>query len=209
MIYPVVSPRSPDYFFPPWFTNDASARPDRRGAHGRRPGTTGCLARDRREPCRGGRVHSPVHRLQLPAALLEPSRLPGFPAAVQRSCRPRLALPALTGAAATLVVRVPELAGAVAEGFEARIRGLEEESLSPFAVRSYETRGRAVPRGRVPAADAVPARPRPHRPLEVVPPAQVQDAGLHGAARATTSARGSRTRSRPPGSRASSPARCG
>jgi len=38
---------------------------------------------------------------------------------------------------------VPELAGAVAEGFEARIRALEEESLSPFAVRSYETSGRA------------------------------------------------------------------
>ncbi len=40
---------------------------------------------------------------------------------------------------------MPEFAGAVAESFEARIRGLEEESLSPFAVRSYETRGRAVP----------------------------------------------------------------
>ncbi len=38
---------------------------------------------------------------------------------------------------------MPELAGAVAESFEARIRALEEESLSPFAVRSYETRGRA------------------------------------------------------------------
>ena len=40
---------------------------------------------------------------------------------------------------------MPELAGTVAEGFEARIRALEEESLSPFAVRSYETRGRAAP----------------------------------------------------------------
>ena len=39
---------------------------------------------------------------------------------------------------------MPELAGAVAESFEARIRALEEESLSPFAVRSYETRGRAA-----------------------------------------------------------------
>jgi len=38
---------------------------------------------------------------------------------------------------------MPELAGAVAESFEGRIRALEEESLSPFAVRSYETRGRA------------------------------------------------------------------
>jgi dGTPase len=38
---------------------------------------------------------------------------------------------------------MPELAGAVAAGFEARVRGLEAETLSPFAVRSYETRGRA------------------------------------------------------------------
>jgi dGTPase len=37
-----------------------------------------------------------------------------------------------------------ELAGAVAESFEDRIRALEEESLAPGAVRSYETRGRAV-----------------------------------------------------------------
>jgi len=39
---------------------------------------------------------------------------------------------------------MPELAGAVADGFEARIRSLEEDQLSPLAVRSYETRGRAV-----------------------------------------------------------------
>ncbi|MFN8186251.1 MAG: deoxyguanosinetriphosphate triphosphohydrolase [Gaiellales bacterium] len=38
----------------------------------------------------------------------------------------------------------PELAGTVANGFEARIRALEDEALSPLAVRSYETRGRAV-----------------------------------------------------------------
>jgi dGTPase len=38
---------------------------------------------------------------------------------------------------------MPELAGAVAESFEARVRALEEEWLSPYAVRSYETRGRA------------------------------------------------------------------
>jgi dGTPase len=38
---------------------------------------------------------------------------------------------------------MPELAGAIAEGFEARIRSLEEDSLSAVAVRSYETRGRA------------------------------------------------------------------
>ncbi len=39
---------------------------------------------------------------------------------------------------------MPELAGAVAERFEARIRAFEDEFLSPFAVRSYETRGRAA-----------------------------------------------------------------
>jgi dGTPase len=38
---------------------------------------------------------------------------------------------------------MPELAGAVAEQFEARIRAREEDALSPFAVRSYETRGRS------------------------------------------------------------------
>jgi dGTPase len=40
---------------------------------------------------------------------------------------------------------VPELAGTIADGFTARIRGLEEDALSPQAVRSYETRGRIVP----------------------------------------------------------------
>lgn len=39
----------------------------------------------------------------------------------------------------------PELTGTVADGFEARTRALEEEHLSPLGVRSYETRGRAVP----------------------------------------------------------------
>jgi dGTPase len=37
---------------------------------------------------------------------------------------------------------VPELAGRVAERFEERVREDEERSLSPLAVRSYETRGR-------------------------------------------------------------------
>ena len=39
---------------------------------------------------------------------------------------------------------MPELAGKVAEGFEQRVRAWEEQWLSPFAVRSYGTRGRAV-----------------------------------------------------------------
>jgi len=37
---------------------------------------------------------------------------------------------------------MPELAGRVADAFEARIRAQEESALSPLAVRSYETRGR-------------------------------------------------------------------
>src|SRR5919205_3507692 len=37
---------------------------------------------------------------------------------------------------------MPELAGSVADAFEARIREHEERWLSPLAVRSYETRGR-------------------------------------------------------------------
>jgi dGTPase len=37
---------------------------------------------------------------------------------------------------------MPELAGRVADAFEARIRAAEEESLSPLAVRSYDTHGR-------------------------------------------------------------------
>jgi dGTPase len=38
---------------------------------------------------------------------------------------------------------MPELAGSVADAFAARIRAAEERTLSPKAVRSYETRGRA------------------------------------------------------------------
>jgi dGTPase len=37
---------------------------------------------------------------------------------------------------------MPDLAGRVAEAFEARVRDREEQWLSPLAVRSYETRGR-------------------------------------------------------------------
>src|SRR5829696_4896145 len=37
---------------------------------------------------------------------------------------------------------MPELAGRVADAFEARVRAREEQELSPLAVRSYETRGR-------------------------------------------------------------------
>src|SRR5215210_1886266 len=38
---------------------------------------------------------------------------------------------------------MPELAGRMADAFEAQIRGHEDGWLSPLAVRSYETRGRA------------------------------------------------------------------
>jgi dGTPase len=46
---------------------------------------------------------------------------------------------------ATSIVGVPELAGTVADAFEAGVREHEERWLSPLAVRSYETRGRAAP----------------------------------------------------------------
>ena len=39
---------------------------------------------------------------------------------------------------------MPELAGRVADAFEARVREQEKRWLSPLAVRSYETRGRAI-----------------------------------------------------------------
>ena len=38
---------------------------------------------------------------------------------------------------------MPEVAGRVADAFEARLRAVEEDALSPLAVRSYESRGRA------------------------------------------------------------------
>ncbi len=37
---------------------------------------------------------------------------------------------------------MPDLAGRVADAFEARVRAAEEEQLSPLAVRSYDSRGR-------------------------------------------------------------------
>jgi dGTPase len=40
---------------------------------------------------------------------------------------------------------MPELAGRVADAFEARLRAHEERALSPLAVRSYETAGRLRP----------------------------------------------------------------
>src|SRR5881409_679837 len=40
---------------------------------------------------------------------------------------------------------MPETAGQVAHAFESRVREQEEHSLSPLAVRSYQTRGRAQP----------------------------------------------------------------
>src|ERR687897_3006794 len=40
---------------------------------------------------------------------------------------------------------MPDLAGRVADAFEARIRAAEDELLSPLAVRSYETDGRQRP----------------------------------------------------------------
>ena len=51
-------------------------------------------------------------------------------------------------------------------------------SSSPSTRRASYPAERADRRARQPAAHAVPARPRPDRPLEVLPPAEAQDPGL-------------------------------
>ena len=65
----------------------------------------------------------------------------------------------------------------VAERFAARIREAEALHLSPLG---HAVLSGAPPRARggLRAADAVPARPRPDRPLQGVPAAQAQDAGV-------------------------------
>ena len=73
-------------------------------------------------------------------------------------------------------------AHAVEPAFEARIRAWEEAALAPAAQRSYPADRRPA-RGRLRPAHPVPARPRPDRAREVVPPAQAQDAGLRRAGR--------------------------
>ena len=50
--------------------------------------------------------------------------------------------PALAAGATTTLDPMTELAGTVADAFEASVRGHEQQWLSPLAVRSYETRGR-------------------------------------------------------------------
>src|ERR1044071_6404291 len=40
---------------------------------------------------------------------------------------------------------MPEIAGRVADAFAERLREQEEQTLSPLAMRSFETRGRATP----------------------------------------------------------------
>ena len=71
--------------------------------------------------------------------------------------------------------------GPVADTFLARLDAEEASRFSPLAVRSSQTRGRLVAEDPVRAAQPVPARPRPHRALQGVPPPQAQDAGLRRA----------------------------
>src|ERR671928_1703445 len=66
-------------------------------------------------------------------------------AAPTQASPPVRAGPKATPAPPTTLDVVREVAGTVAEGFEARVREHEERWLSPLAVRSYETRGRARP----------------------------------------------------------------
>ena len=53
--------------------------------------------------------------------------------------------PETTPETAATLARMTEVAKRVGDGFAARIQALEARSLSPLAVRSYETRGRAEP----------------------------------------------------------------
>ena len=71
-----------------------------------------------------------------------------------------------------------ELAGRTADAFEARVREHEERWLSPLAVRSYETRGRA--REEEPCLLRTPFQRDRDRIVhsEGVPAAEAQDAGL-------------------------------
>ena len=71
--------------------------------------------------------------------------------------------------------------GAVAaRALAERVQAWEGEYLSPPAARSYPARRRG--RGaRQPGAHALPARPRPHPPHQVVPAAEAQDAGVRRA----------------------------
>jgi dGTPase len=50
---------------------------------------------------------------------------------------------AVTAVERGTLAAMPEIAGKTADAYAERIRELEERALSPFAVRSYETRGRA------------------------------------------------------------------
>ena len=70
--------------------------------------------------------------------------------------------------------------GPIAEGFEQRVRGIEQEWLAPWAVRSYETSGRMRAED-----DECPLRTPFQRDRDRIvhsqglPPAQAQDPGLH------------------------------
>src|SRR5262249_13431948 len=55
------------------------------------------------------------------------------------------AIRAASAAIGSTLDPMPEIAGRVADGFAERVREQEEHTLSPLAVRSYETRGRPAP----------------------------------------------------------------
>ena len=67
------------------------------------------------------------------------------------------------------------------DAFAARVRGARGGvALAARGALLRDARGARIEAGGgVPPAHAVPARPRPDRPLEELPPPQVQDAGLH------------------------------
>ena len=75
---------------------------------------------------------------------------------------------------------MPELAGRIADAFEARIREQEETLLSPLGVRSYETRGRATEDAALRSFAAAGVRHvRPIEPLTQMMMGTVPPSALH------------------------------
>jgi len=81
--------------------------------------------------------------------------------------------------------------------FRERISAIEDEFLSPLAQRSYPAR-REGGGGRLAGAHPVPTRPRPHRPTARPSAGSSTRRRCSSRLRAITTARASRTRSRPP-----------
>ena len=153
-----------------------------RGLRGERlragPGRARLPRRGARPPARRGARRAAARARPGRARDPRDARAPREPAPSSRGTVTNLRSPPVRAGPRVRMVRVST--PAVEPAFEARIRAWEEAALAPYAARSYPGRPRAG-RGGLRAAHAVPARPRPDRALQGVPPAQAQDAGVRRA----------------------------